>query len=54
MGSAQCVGYAPHTFDSGDDTVAVVINANGDPEEKIREAIANCPTGAISLVLRPE
>jgi ferredoxin len=50
MGSSQCVGYAPHTFDQDDDSVAIVVNSHGDPDEKIRAAIANCPTQAISLV----
>jgi len=53
MGSAQCVGYAPNTFDQDDDTIAVVVNQHGDPEEGIREAIANCPTGAISFIEIP-
>jgi ferredoxin len=50
MGSSQCVGYAPHTFDQDDDTVAVVINQDGDPAESIQAAIASCPTQAISLI----
>jgi ferredoxin len=50
MGSSQCVGYAPNTFDQDDDTVAVVIDQQGDPAEKIQAAIASCPTGAISLI----
>jgi len=50
MGSSQCVGYAPHTFDQDDDTIAIVVNQHGDPDEEIREAIASCPTQAISLI----
>ena len=50
MGSAQCVGYAPNTFDQDDDTVAVVISQHGDPEDRIWAAIASCPTQAISRV----
>ena len=50
MGSSQCVGYAPHTFDQDDDTIAIVVNQHGDPDEEIQEAIASCPTQAISVV----
>lgn len=50
MGSSQCVGYAPNTFDQDDDTVAIVINPCGDPDEKIQAAIASCPTQAISII----
>jgi ferredoxin len=54
MGSSQCAGYAPNTFDTDDDTVAVVVNQHGDPEEKVQAAIANCPTQAISIVERAD
>ena len=50
MGSSQCVGYAPGTFDQDDDAVAIVVNPHGDPDEKVQAAIANCPTQAISLI----
>jgi ferredoxin len=49
MGSAQCCWYAPSTFDQDDETVAVVINQQGDTEEAIQTAIASCPTQAISM-----
>jgi ferredoxin len=54
MGSAQCAGYAPNTFDQDDDAVAIVVSQHGDPEEKVQSAIANCPTQAISLVQRAD
>jgi ferredoxin len=50
MGSSRCVGYAPNTFDQDDDTIAIVVNQQGDAEDKIRAAVASCPTQAISLV----
>ena len=53
MGSAQCIWYAPNTFDQDDDTVAVVIDQHGDPEEQILTAIDSCPAQAISAVERP-
>jgi ferredoxin len=53
MGSAQCVGYAPGTFGQDDDTVAFVINQNGDPDEHIEAAVKFCPTQSISIVEVP-
>jgi ferredoxin len=50
MGSSQCVGYAPNTFDQDDDTIAIVVNQHGDAEGKIQAAITSCPTQAISLI----
>ena len=50
MGSGQCIWYAPATFDQDDNAVAYVIDARGDPEDKINEAIRSCPARAISLV----
>lgn len=54
MGSGQCLWYAPNTFDQDDNTVAVVIDSRGDPEEKIQAAIASCPTHAISIAAEGE
>jgi ferredoxin len=56
MGSAQCCWYAPNTFDQDEQTVAVVIDQQGDTEEAIQTAIASCPTRAISILrtLEPE
>jgi ferredoxin len=51
MGSGQCIWYAPATFDQDDNAVAYVTDPNGDPEDKITEAIASCPARAISLVV---
>lgn len=49
MGSGQCCWYAPNTFDQDDETVAIVTDPQGDPEEAIRAAVNGCPTGALSL-----
>lgn len=54
MGSGQCCWYAPNTFDQDDETVAIVIDPQGDPEEQIRAAIKGCPTGALSIVENQE
>jgi ferredoxin len=48
MGSGQCVYYAPNTFDQDDDSISVVTNPQGDPEEVIETAITACPTRALS------
>ena len=49
MGSAQCCWYAPNTFDQDDETIAIVIDPQGDPEEAIRTAVNSCPSRAISI-----
>ena len=54
MGSGQCCWYAPNTFDQDDETVAIVIDPQGDPEEAIRAAVKGCPTGALSIVENEE
>ena len=50
MGSGQCCWYAPNTFDQDDETVAIVIDPQGDPEEQIKAAVSGCPTQALSIV----
>jgi ferredoxin len=50
MGSGQCIWYAPATFDQDDNAVAYVIDPEGDPDDKINEAIKSCPARAISLL----
>jgi ferredoxin len=49
MGSGQCLWYAPNTFDQDDNTVAIVIDQHGDPEDAVTTAINSCPTKAISV-----
>jgi len=50
MGSGQCSWYAPNTFDQDDETIAIVTDPEGDPEEAIKTAVVSCPTQAISIV----
>jgi len=52
MGSAQCSWYAPNTFDQDDETIAIVIDQQGDPAEAIQTAIDSCPTRALSIVAK--
>lgn len=49
MGSGNCAFHAPSTFDLDDEMKAVVTDAEGDDEEKIRLAVEACPTLALSL-----
>jgi ferredoxin len=49
MGSGNCAFWAPATFDVGDDNIAFVVDADGDLEDKIRNAAEGCPTQAIVL-----
>ena len=49
MGQGQCIYWAPATFDLGDDGLSRVVNAEGDPDEKIVLGAKGCPTGAIAV-----
>jgi ferredoxin len=49
MGSGNCSFWAPGTFELGEDGVAVVIDPDGDPEDKIVVATKGCPTQAIGV-----
>ena len=49
IGSGNCLFWAPGTFDLGDDGIAVVIDQDGDAEDRIRVAADGCPTRAISI-----
>lgn len=50
MGSGNCSFWAPSTFDLDDEGIAIVVNAEGDPEEKIVLAAQGCPTQAIEVL----
>ncbi len=50
IGSGNCLFWAPHTFDLDDDARSVVIDPNGDTEDRIRVAADGCPARAIRLV----
>jgi len=49
VGSGNCLYWAPGTFDLGDDGVSVVVDPEGDDEERIRVAAEGCPTRAITV-----
>lgn len=49
IGSGQCVHWAPGVFEQDDDAIAVVLDARGEPEEKVVHAVLACPMQAITL-----
>ena len=49
MGSGNCSFWAPGVFDLDDDGIAVVLDPDAQPEEKIVLAAQGCPTQAITL-----
>jgi ferredoxin len=51
MGSGNCAFWAPKVFDLDDNGIAVVLDPEGEPEDKIIAAAAGCPTRSI-IVLR--
>jgi len=49
MGSGNCGFWAPGVFDLDDEGIAYVVDADGEPEDKIVLAVEGCPTQAISI-----
>jgi ferredoxin len=50
MGSGNCSFWAPGVFDLDDDGIAILVDIDAAPEEKIVLAAQGCPTQAITLV----
>ena len=50
MGSGNCSFWAPGVFDLDDDGIAVVVDPNAQPDEKVILAAQGCPTQAISIM----
>ena len=50
MGSGNCSFWAPGVFDLDDDGIAVVVDPNAQPDDKVILAAQGCPTQAISIV----
>jgi ferredoxin len=50
MGSGNCAFWAPGVFDLDEDGIAIVVDPEAAPEDKIVLAAQGCPTQAISLV----
>ena len=49
--NAVCMGIAPEVFEVRDDGYMYILNDQPGPEfdERLREAVAGCPNGALSL-----
>jgi ferredoxin len=49
MGSGNCQFWAPGVFDLDDDGIAIVVDPDAQPEEKVILAAQGCPTQAIAV-----
>jgi ferredoxin len=49
MGSGNCIYAAPGVFDLDDDSVAILVDTAGSPENDVITAARNCPTHAITV-----
>jgi ferredoxin len=50
IGSGTCEALDPAVFQVGDDGIAYLVDGATPDEALLREAAANCPSGAISVV----
>jgi ferredoxin len=50
IGSGNCSFWAPATFDLDDEGIAIVLDPDGDPEDKVVQAANGCPTNSISVM----
>lgn len=50
MGSGNCQFWAPGVFDLDDDGIAVVLDPDAAPVDRIALAVEGCPTKAITIV----
>lgn len=49
-GYAECIGIAPEVFALGDDSISVVMDAEGADDETVLDAARACPVDAITLI----
>ena len=50
LGTGACEYTAPHVFAVGDDSVAKVIGPVDGNDEKVRDAVEECPVAALKLL----
>lgn len=52
IGAGNCVLAAEDVFDQDDDALVVVLQEHPAPEQEaeVRNAVAQCPSGALALV----
>ena len=49
ISSGSCVLEAPAVFDQDDDGVVVLLEERPGDTQDVRDAVANCPSGALSI-----
>ena len=49
MGSGNCLFWAAGVFDLDDDGVAIVLDPDAAPEDRVLLAMEGCPTKAITV-----
>jgi ferredoxin len=49
VGSGQCELLAPEVFEVDDDGAVRVLQEESDDEGAVRDAVSQCPTGALAL-----
>jgi ferredoxin len=49
IGAGMCVLTAGAVFDQDDDGIVVVLDETPSDEDAARQAVANCPSGALSI-----
>jgi ferredoxin len=49
VGTGQCELLAPDVFEVDDDGAVQVLQAEPDDEDAARQAVQQCPTGALTL-----
>ena len=49
IGSGMCVMTAGAVFDQDDDGIVVLLDEHPADLAAVREAVANCPSGALSI-----
>jgi ferredoxin len=52
IGAGMCVLSAGTVFDQDDDGIVVVLDEHPADTVEVRDAVANCPSGALSLTQR--
>jgi ferredoxin len=50
IGSGSCAFLAPDVFDVDDTGRVVIVGPLDEGDERVREAVANCPTDALRLI----
>jgi ferredoxin len=49
IGAGMCVLTAGAVFDQDDDGIVVVLEETPEDVDAVRQAVANCPSGALSI-----